>query len=361
MKVFFQSFLYLNVGLGSLFFVIWLLTAVPFFQSSARAEEPSTAVVSVSKPDALSEQNKKTISPPEKLNVGPPDTSASMKKSKESTSASSLDNKSTEDDSASVQRKAASIADAPSPPPPPVLDNVPPPVAEDTATSPPPSPVGENSATSHSNPSPVDNMESSETEAGENQINKNVSFPSNNSSDLNNLLESTSQFQKATGTEAGTAHDLININQKVVEIYKMLSDYRYDSNGRRDPFSPFKKEETEVVFDEESIPDYPTGRYNLKEITLVGIKWNSKVGPSKALFKTPDNVMHHLQKNDRIGRNRGIIYRLEEDAVVILEPRLTGTVDNVEDTYVPIIVRLDRVKQKKDDKNLNIINEKKGT
>ena len=121
--------------------------------------------------------------------------------------------------------------------------------------------------------------------------------------------------------------------------------YQYDPEERRDPFVPPKVEQVDNV--ELAIPTYPTGKYDLSEIKLKGIKWDSKAGPSKALFETPDNVIHYLQKNDWIGKNRGIIYQLKEDEVVVVEPRLTGDANKKEDSYVPVIVRLDRLTNKK--------------
>ena len=219
------------------------------------------------------------------------------------------------DSEESVQRKGASVTESVPPPPP-----VPP------------------SSDSVSAPLPTD----TETRSG---MSEDMPVPERLSSDLNELLESAKQLQenKKAGSGSSVAHDLMQINKKVAEIYKLLSNYSYDPSDRRDPFAPFQIEEEEEMAEDtrEVIPSYPTGKYDLSEIKLVGIKWNSKLGPSKALFRTPDNVIHPLQKNDRIGSNRGVIYQLREDEVVILEPRV-GIASKKEDAYVPIIVRLHR-------------------
>ena len=163
------------------------------------------------------------------------------------------------------------------------------------------------------------------------------------------------QKDKKEGKSDNAEDDLQNINKRLVEIYSMLKAYKYDPSQRKDPFDPWqpKKKVVEKVDTKEEevvIPtDHPTGEYNIKELTLVGIKWGSRSGPPKALFKTPDNVLHNMQEKDRIGNNRGVIYKMREDEVVILEPN-QGVIEEGEEAYSPIIVRLDRVKKK--DKNL---------
>ena len=96
-------------------------------------------------------------------------------------------------------------------------------------------------------------------------------------------MKSAQKIKDKQGTSADAAHDLMHINQEIVDVYKMLSVYQYDPKERRDPFTPF--DTTEVVDDgRQVIPDYPTGKYNLNELRLVGIKWDSSVGPPRAFF-----------------------------------------------------------------------------
>ena len=422
MRIFFQSVLYLNVGIGSLFFVIWLLTSFPFFGSSVLAEEvvkkaptPSSAIqgepssgengkisssggsgVKTSKKSLSVEQkkeakvesssvstNKKNPSAqsagaqalpapvPKKEDpsvqsaeasapstqsgeipvpsVSVPNKQApSVQSGGDAPTPSVLPNTNTigpavnDEKGKAVQRKGASVVDSsPVPPPPGFSESVVPSAQE--KIPPPPS---------------VNNVEGKmQPQMGkeENNIDENVSAPAISSSSLNNLLESAKNFQKEKGASAEAAHDLMNINQKVVEIYNMLSNYQYDSSDRRDPFTSFKEEMMEESKDSKKVirPIHATSQFNLEEIKLKGIKWNSGLGPSTALFQTPDNATHHLRKNDWIGNNGGVVYQLKEDEVVVLEPRLTGTGNKEENSYVPIIVRLERWTDEKKSEQLN--------
>ncbi|MDE0119206.1 MAG: pilus assembly protein PilP [Bdellovibrionales bacterium] len=372
MKIFFQVFLYLNVGISSLFFVIWLFTSIPFFQFPAFAEEPASppsgnqknvlppsGQSGASQPAEAQSDHVARPTPVETETKGAAQPEGDAKLTDDtklpggeslSVSASSVDvekklpenseknkvvspglavvkdeNTSSLDGEKPVQRQGASVEEPPVPLPPSV-----PSAKEDTLLS-------------------EDKENKSDT--GTDHI------PSENiSSDLNNLLESARQFQenKKEGVGASIAQDLMQINKKVANIYKMLSDYNYDPEDRRDPFVPFQIQKEEEMEEDtrQVIPSYPTGKYKLSEIKLVGIKWNSKLGPSKALFRTPDNVIHPLQKNDRIGIDKGVIYQLREDEVVILEPR-AGVVSKTEKAYVPIIVRLHRWMDQDEKQDLN--------
>ena len=357
MKVFIQSVLYLNVGLGSLFFVIWALTSLPFFQPFAQAEEAvKTAPVVSPAPQGNSTRDRKgTALSSGNLNVEAAKKNLPIDEQKEGqvtspvvpvsegkgsplmsgdaaqpSSPSVINNKGTtsslDEKRESVQRESASVPDSSSVPPPPTVG--------ETAVPPPPNAVNNNIGQTQPSEKKADNASGGNESAAE-----------EHSASLNKLLESAKNFQREKGASADAANDLMDINQRVVEIYKMLSNYHYDSDERRDPFVPFKEEGLEDS--ELAIPTYPTGQYDLSEIKLKGIKWNSRAGPSKALFETPDKVIHYLQKNDWIGRNRGIVYQLKEDEVVIVEPRLKGAANKQEDSYVPIIVRLDRLTDKK--------------
>ena len=144
-------------------------------------------------------------------------------------------------------------------------------------------------------------------------------------------------------TLESTQKNLDDIDKKIAEVYRMLRNYQYDSSDRRNPFSPpieFKNKKAET-----NIPSYPTGKYKLNEIKLIGIKWGGKLDTGKALFQTPDNVVHTLQKNDRIGISRGIVYQLREDEVIVLQPKMIASQD--EDLFIPIVIRMDRWDPKK--------------
>ena len=388
MKVFFQVFIYLNVGIGALFFIIWFLTSSPFFQAPAFAKGTSIA-----KPIGQKKEEPRLV---QNINNKVP---AETEKLIPANSAVKLKDKNVPAQAPNVPAQAPNVpAQAPNVPAqapnvPAQAPNVPaqapnapahaPNVPAHAPNAPAPSVRTEKGGASDSiaidravsssnsdNEKPVQRKGASVTESvplppsippspeaddvplpedmdTKSSMSGGAPIPEGVSSDLSKLLESAKELQEnqKAGSGASVAHDLMQINKQVAEIYKLLSNYNYDPSDRRDPFAPFQIEQEEEEGEEnhtrEVIPNYPTGKYDLSEIQLVGIKWSSKLGPSKALFKTPDNVIHPLQKNDRIGSNRGVIYQLREDEVVILEPRL-GIAKKKEDAYVPIIVRLHR-------------------
>ena len=194
-------------------------------------------------------------------------------------------------------------------------------------------------------PEPIEDNSLSDR-AEKNDVSETTPFEAN-SSEMNKLIELAEKHKDKKGAAANAAHDIMDMNQQLVEIYEVLTEYQYDPKDRRDPFSSPTKEEEEVSDQKIPLLTHPTGKYRLSELKLVGIRWDATVGPPKALFKAPDNVIHTLRKNDRIGSGNGIIYQFREDEVVILEPRyIAGNTSEDEDLYEPIIVQLQRVKGK---------------
>ena len=371
MKIFFQIFLYLNVSIGSLFFVIWVFTSFPLFQPVALAEEPAPGAVVTSPPDtapavpgpaspgegAVSSASESEDPAPVPSAVSgpaePPPAKPAESPAKPATlPAGEAVSSASESDPAPVPSAVSGPAEPPPAKP-----------AESTAgavpaPAGPPSigvlapgseePSAESAGVEQQVPSalarPPASLSAGEDEAGalppavsrETASAEKKGAPGVDSSKISSLQG---------GTGADTANELMDINKRIVELHKMLSSYNYDSQNRRNPFKPFQVEPEIDPTDIDSPPpehpvyNYPTGRYHLSEIHLVGIKWNSKVGPSTALFKTPDNKLHQLQRNDRIGNNGSVVYQLKEDEVVVLEPLvMTGNASSFESH----VIRLDR-------------------
>ena len=64
-----------------------------------------------------------------------------------------------------------------------------------------------------------------------------------------------------------------NVNQKFVEVKELMRNYSYESENRRNPFKPPASVGKDL--EEDLIPSYPTGQYDLSSIKLIGIKWGS--------------------------------------------------------------------------------------
>lgn len=178
-------------------------------------------------------------------------------------------------------------------------------------------------------------------------------------------LEGSEEEGEAGGNGEITSSGIKNrIQDKVSNIEKILSEYNYDPVRRRNPFKPpFKPkprprpsappplqrvERVESILssgeeqeEEEVYIPTPAEQFDLQSMELVGITWGQSIGPSKAFFKDTSGKIHELQKNDRIGKNKGIIYKLREDEVVILEEKNDGKGGTF---YEPVIVGLPRQK-----------------
>ena len=360
MKKLFEGFLYLNVAVGSLFFVVWLWTTFPAFLSVPAEGSPAIDSPLPSSENASSLHPPSSPPPPIKEanpvpnspsgSASPPPTNDGSRTGNNlaipSNKGADVSNPAPPSDTLknnlAISRKGASVTNT-APPSGTSKKNNSIPLPPNPSSSAglensqlPPSPQGEDNSIPHP-PDP------SSAELEDNQL------PSSSLQGKEKILEE-SETSSNKAIKSGTAKDLQGITQKVADIYEMLSNYQYDSEDRRDPFAPFQVEEqpttVEGVVEEDTPPTYPTGKYSIEEIKLVGIKWNSKIGPSKALFKTPDQKLHQLQKNDRIGDKRAVIYQLKEDEVIILEPRMANLISKKEKSYTPIILRMARLRSK---------------
>ena len=183
----------------------------------------------------------------------------------------------------------------------------------------------------------------------------------NVNTDFNTQLKSAQKLAKQEGAaSASVASGLMDVNQRVVEIHKMLSNYEYDPSDRRDPFIPFRPKGLEEA-EEIEVLNHATSGYELSEIKLIGIKWGKGPGFSKAMFRTPDSEIHYLQAKDRIGSGGAIIDRLGEDKVVVLEPRFalesqttSSAVGGSARVFVPKIIYLSRFAQQMEPKKQEI-------
>jgi type IV pilus assembly protein PilP len=100
------------------------------------------------------------------------------------------------------------------------------------------------------------------------------------------------------------------------ELESFLEPYIYDPKGRRDPFLPFV--ETKPLQEGELAgPLLPLQQFDLEQLKLVGIIWN--VNDPKAMFTDPQNQVHVVRRDERIGRKNGYIAVIREGEVVVVE------------------------------------------
>ena len=337
MKFFFQTFLYLNVGIGALFFGIWFWTAFPF-STSAQAEQPAVsadpieqavaskqksvastkkAVTSVNKimgkmakihPGVTSPQNQ---AKPQGLTPAKPTTAkVSTPPAKPTT--------------AKVSKPTPSPNQAKSPPaqttstPSPNQAKSPP---AQTASTPSPA-VGSEAVTDSNQSAQLNHNKSTSPPLAKPSVKKEGELPAETTNkapqdlaqkkvknrapasdnlpvppppstptegnppsipsdeDFNTKIESAKNIAKKKGARsAETATELMDVNQKVVKIYKMLSAFEYDPQDKRDPFVPFRPKGLETE-EEVEVFQHATSEFELSEIKLIGMKW----GKGASLF-----------------------------------------------------------------------------
>ena len=114
------------------------------------------------------------------------------------------------------------------------------------------------------------------------------------------------------------------LSDVALEIKSYMAPFVYESVKKKDPFEDptvekvQKKGEKGVIV----IPKTPPEAYELKEIQLKGIIWDTK--NPKALFKLPGNAGYYtLIKGDKVGK-KGVIFDIKEDEVVIVETSYVG-------------------------------------
>ena len=333
MKILFQSCLYITVGFCSIFTAIWFFTGGYRFDNKAFAEEKNV------KPKSLPAKPSASAKPPAPTTVSNSNSALPAPSVPPSLAANSEN---------APLKPAPAVPPAPLPatnsenaPPQPTVPSVPPvsspePIAN--SENAPPKPTVP-SVPPVSSPEPIANSENAPSKPSPSAVPP--ILPADKSAGMK-----ADNFKNPT--LKATKKNLEGANKKIQNVHSMLRSYQYDAGNRRDPFKsaipPAEQKSAKKI----SIPTYPTGKYELNKIKLIGIKWGSGLGSSKALFKTPDNVVHTLQKNDRIGLNRGVIYQLREDEVVIMQPQSSDfSSETSEDLFIPIVIRMERWASKK--------------
>lgn len=109
-------------------------------------------------------------------------------------------------------------------------------------------------------------------------------------------------------------------SEMTMEVEGFLAPFSYDNENRRDPFREYKEIALPSAQLEEGGmvgPLSPLQKYDLEEVQLVGIMWDVK--QPKAMFLDPNEQIHIVGKDERIGRKNGYIAVIREGEVVIVE------------------------------------------
>ena len=138
--------------------------------------------------------------------------------------------------------------------------------------------------------------------------------------------------------EEQPADEMDNASELTLEIKSYMAPFIYESIKQRDPFEdPTVTKSRGVVV----IPKTPPEKYDLQEIQLKGIIWDTE--NPKALFKLPEDAGYYtLIKGDKIGK-KGVIFDIREDEVVIVETNKLSSGDQIKEEQTVKIKKINRI------------------
>lgn len=90
--------------------------------------------------------------------------------------------------------------------------------------------------------------------------------------------------------------------------------YIYDPSGKRDPFRPLPAIRGMTLGGQ---PVEPLEKFDLEQLKLVGILWDTK--KPKAMVKDPTGKVHMVYPNTKMGKRNGYIRLIREGEVVVIE------------------------------------------
>jgi Tfp pilus assembly protein PilP len=108
----------------------------------------------------------------------------------------------------------------------------------------------------------------------------------------------------------------------VQQVEKTENSYRYETQGRRDPFETLVKELPPAIVEAGPVidPNRPRGpleRFDLAALKLMGIAWGER--GRRAVIRAPDGKGYFVTIGMYMGQNGGKVAAIEEDHLIIEE------------------------------------------
>ena len=91
-------------------------------------------------------------------------------------------------------------------------------------------------------------------------------------------------------------------------------DYRYDPEGKPDPFESFVRVKLDTDANDFSSP---LERFNLSQLIVTGIIWESR--NARALIEDPSGKGYIIGVGTLVGKNRGKVIGIEDNRVLVKE------------------------------------------
>ncbi len=121
--------------------------------------------------------------------------------------------------------------------------------------------------------------------------------------------------QQPTGQVASPGNDP-NMKGSNDPLTGLLDPFEYQARGRRDPFTRPTVDKP-VAEGSYHGPFLPLQRFNLTDLKLTAIIWD--VSRPKAMIIDPDQKVHIVGPNTKIGKNNGYIAAIREGEIVVVE------------------------------------------
>ncbi len=120
--------------------------------------------------------------------------------------------------------------------------------------------------------------------------------------------EAPKRAPQAKGTVAEAA---VEDEPKAVE-----PEYSYDPAARRDPFQALLEVRKPVVL-EQQIPLTPLQQFDLAQLRLIGVIIGK--GQPMAMVSAPGGKSYILKKGVKVGRNNGVVIKVDPEGVLVQE------------------------------------------
>ncbi len=111
--------------------------------------------------------------------------------------------------------------------------------------------------------------------------------------------------------------------------------FNYMSEGRRDPFVPLTSIKKPLMSSDNE-PATPLQSYDVDQFRLIGVIVGK--GQSKAMVVAPDGKSYVLAKGVKIGKNNGVVIKVNSDVILVEEKYYDfsgNIIENIQEITVP--------------------------
>ena len=133
-----------------------------------------------------------------------------------------------------------------------------------------------------------------------------------------------------------------NVDGEVeTKIKQYIPVYKYDPVNKKDPFSQPGGLGIKSLVTDPKERLHPVEFQNIDDLKLRAIIWSRDGIIPRALFETADTKTYTLTKNDRVGQERAVIFRIDTDRVWLMKPFIDPNTGKT--GYEPVEKKLSQV------------------